>query len=104
VTSGYGGSEDGYGGILKGLVADILEKIPHSTAVSVPFDKGDTSAYRKSISGASTTMKKYVEQYVESCPYGRVILLGYSSVSSASRACSLQAILRHTPRSTCRVV
>ena len=84
VTSGYGGSPTGYGGILSELVADILKKIPHSTAVSVPFDKGNTADYRGSISGASTTMKKYVEQYVQSCPYGRVILLGYSSVSGSS--------------------
>lgn len=82
VTSGNGGAADGYGSILAGLVQDVLDNIPGSTAVSVPFDKGVTSAYRESIAGASTTGKKYLEQYVKSCPYGRVVMLGYSSVSA----------------------
>lgn len=84
VTSGYGSSNvNGYG-LLGTLKDKILKQIPGSTAVSVTYDKGDETKYLQAMDSGTESTKKYIRQYVKSCPKSKIVLLGYSAVSGFS--------------------
>lgn len=89
VTSGYGSSNvNGYG-LLSTLKDKILKQIPGSTDASVTYDKGDETKYLQNMDSGTESTKRYIRQYVKSCPRSKIVLLGYSAVSglpSTSRA------------------
>lgn len=59
-------------------IADlVLQQIPGSTTVGLPYDHGDANVYEAVASG-SQLYQQYIADYADSCPQTKIMALGYS--------------------------
>lgn len=63
----------------------ILERIPGSTSVALPYDHGSANKFLAVHDGA-LLMQKYIRDYVSSCPDSKIAVFGYSLVCHVPRA------------------
>jgi hypothetical protein len=71
-------------GYLASLATSILNAIPGSTNVSVPYDKVFASLdppklQPGAVAGGMNTLKQYTVDYHHYCPHTKMVLIGYSS-------------------------
>ena len=57
----------------------VLQLIPGSSSVALPYDHGG-SDHRAVAADGALMMQQYIRDYVESCPKSKIFLLGYSLV------------------------
>lgn len=57
----------------------ILQEIPGSTSIGLPYDHGNSNKQLAVYSG-TLLMQQYIRDYVASCPNAKIALLGYSMV------------------------
>ncbi|KAJ6145301.1 hypothetical protein N7470_009196 [Penicillium chermesinum] len=55
----------------------VLELIPGSSSVALPFNHGDDD-HRVAAAEGALMMQQYIRDYVASCPKSKIFLLGYS--------------------------
>lgn len=58
----------------------IIEQIPGSTSLGLPYDHNGTNKFNDVYCGA-LMVQNYVNEYVMSCPRAKLALIGYSLVS-----------------------
>ena len=58
----------------------ILQLIPGSTSVALPYDHGGPD-HRVVAANGGILMQQYIREYVASCPKSKIFLMGYSLVS-----------------------
>lgn len=57
----------------------ILQLIPGSSSVALPYNHGEND-HRAAAAGGALMMQQYVREYVASCPRSKIFLMGYSLV------------------------
>lgn len=57
----------------------ILQLIPGSSSVALPYDHGGAD-HRTVAGNGAILMQQYIRQYVVSCPKSKIFLMGYSLV------------------------
>lgn len=57
----------------------ILQLIPGSSSVALPYNHGDND-HRAAAAGGALMMQQYIREYVASCPRSKIFLMGYSLV------------------------
>lgn len=73
----------------------ILEQIPGSTSLGLPYAHAGQNKFNDVYSGA-LMLQDYVISYVKSCPHAKIALLGYSLVGIPLRchlSVSLQSLI-----------
>jgi hypothetical protein len=65
--------------VLVKLKEAILEQIPGSTVLGLPYGHGNPNKFEAVYNGA-LLLQRYIEDYVASCPDTKIALLGYSLV------------------------
>lgn len=69
-------------GSMTKLANKIMDQIPGSQAVGLQYPASKTPTYEKSEGKGSNHMTQYIEYYSTKCPNTKLVLLGYSQVSS----------------------
>lgn len=57
----------------------ILQLIPGSSSVALPYDHGEDD-HRVAASSEALMMQQYIREYVVSCPWSKIFVMGYSLV------------------------
>lgn len=66
----------------------ILQLIPGSSSIALPYRHGDNN-HRAAASSGALLMQQYIREYVASCPKSKIFLMGYSLVRGTGRYPSL---------------
>lgn len=81
IARGQGGGDDL--NVLSTLSDLILQQIPGSTTLGLPYDHGNVltnEAKRHTVYDGAVLMQEYIEEYAESCPQSKIVVVGYSMV------------------------
>lgn len=65
--------------VMVNLQDAILQQIPGSTSLGLPYDHGGFNKFNDVYHGALMA-QNYVKEYVKSCPQAKLALIGYSLV------------------------
>lgn len=77
-VSGQGSKNVGGFGLIASLVTDIMDKIPNSDNVTLPYNKGESDNIDK-INVGTQNLLTYIPDFNNQCPYTPIVLAGYSS-------------------------
>lgn len=61
----------------------VLEQIPGSTSLGLPYQHGDSDKQFAAYNG-SMLLQQYIAEYAASCPDSKIAILGYSLVRNHS--------------------
>ncbi|KAJ5172373.1 hypothetical protein N7492_004966 [Penicillium capsulatum] len=75
VSRGQGSGDDL--DVMGTLTDLILQQIPGSTVLGLPYDHGAKDKF-KAVSQGALMLQKYVREYADSCPQSKVAVIGYS--------------------------
>jgi acetylxylan esterase len=81
IARGQGGGDDL--NVMSTLSDLILEQIPGSTTLGLPYDHGNVltdEAKRLTVHDCAVLMQEFVREYVASCPKAKIVVVGYSMV------------------------
>ncbi|CAL5871695.1 uncharacterized protein PFLUO_LOCUS5948 [Penicillium psychrofluorescens] len=80
--------------VLVKLKQAILEQIPGSTVLGLPYGHGNSDKFEAVYNGA-LLLQRYIEDYVASCPDTKIALLGYSlgAVTMMDALCGTSSLL-----------
>ena len=84
IARGQGGGDDL--NVMSTLSDLILQQIPGSTTVGLPYDHENVlsnEAKRLTIHDGAVLMQEFIEEYIESCPEAKLVVVGYSMVCSS---------------------
>lgn len=76
----------------------ILQVIPGSTSVALPYKHG-LDDHRRAAADGAYLMQEYIREYIADCPNSKIFLHGYSLVSSSCS--SLYSMVRQCPFQIC---
>ncbi|OQE07188.1 hypothetical protein PENVUL_c014G06394 [Penicillium vulpinum] len=79
IARGQGGGDDL--NVLVTLSDLILQQIPGSTTLGLPYDHVNVStdiAKLRTVHDGAVLMQQYVQEYSESCPQTKIVVVGYS--------------------------
>ncbi|KAJ5178085.1 uncharacterized protein N7500_000784 [Penicillium coprophilum] len=79
ITRGQGGGDDL--NVLITLSDLILKQIPGSTTIGLPYDHENVlndTAKMHTVHDGAVLMQQFVQEYVESCPSTKIVVVGYS--------------------------
>lgn len=81
IARGEGGGDDL--NVLSTLSDLILKQIPGSTTLGLPYDHENVltnSAKLRTVHDGAVLMQQFVQEYSESCPQTKIVVVGYSMV------------------------
>ncbi|KAJ5312287.1 hypothetical protein N7508_003117 [Penicillium antarcticum] len=79
IARGQGGGDDL--NVMSTLSDLILQQIPDSTTVGLPYDHENVlsnEAKRLTVHDGAVLMQEFIEEYLESCPDTKLVVIGYS--------------------------
>lgn len=65
--------------VLDSIQSVVLEQIPGSTSLGLPYQHGDSDKQFAAYNG-SLLLQQYIAEYASSCPSSKIAILGYSLV------------------------
>lgn len=83
IARGQGGGDDL--NVMSTLSDLILKQIPGSTTLGLPYDHGNVLTNLDklyTVHDGTLLMQQFVQEYSESCPQTKIVVVGYSMVTS----------------------